>query len=451
MSTVTIYKRGLPSWDPSQAPETFFFVNPSTLSGAENDVVASLPNLADSRGLLASVTGTNCKLRNIRGVPAVWMSSTSTLGALMSATVAQPVVVYMVVTSDVANGNNFLLGKGPGSAVTEASIRLTTTAWPRTVTAGASTQVSAGVVGPSVNQPMVIAVKFNGSSTKIYVDGVLVATGTSGSGVFQGFTIGNASVGGQAFAGLMGAVVAQLAPSDALIAQTIAYLQALYRTTGKRWQVEREGDSLTNGTGGVTGHGGYGYDLEVWGRSAPGGAYLDFIGSKSTQLTTYSNCHNYAQGGTDVVYHIDAVTGIQTEIGPGKNYHPNILDLRIGTNDVNATNRAYDGAARATDYATLLATIRTAEPQCRVIVHTIPPISGGGAGNVTDWNSRMAAVWTTEMGLGGKLHICDDWTAMGGVYNASLMSDSLHPNPAGYDLLLAAVKPLYLEAIAALG
>ncbi len=440
---------GASIWNPTQAAETFFYADASRLSGAENDSVASIANLSNGRGLLASLTGTNCKLRNIRGLPAIWLdrSAPARLTGLVSASQAQPVVIYIVATSDTASSNNVLLGGGPGGALAESRITLTGTSWPRTITGGAGVALSAGT-NPTQNRPFVVAFKYNGATlSRIYYNQTIKATGNGGTANFEGFTIGDARTPALPYGGLVGAVCGQLAPSDALILQTIAFFEAQYHTTDKAWRYMRVGDSTTAGTGGTANANGVGQAMAAWSNTKPGGAYLDFVGSQSN-MALYSNAQHYGVGGTDS-YGLNTALAAQLAL-----YQPEIIDIRIGVNDANGTNTPYVGATSASNIAAILATCRTSLPNSRVIFGDVHALGGGGAAaaNALDLNSRLPAVYATEIGLGGKLHTWSSSAAInGGVYSPTYMNDTLHPNVAGYAALASAVQTPALAAIAALG
>jgi len=209
----------------------------------------------------------------------------------------------------------------------------------------------------------------------------------------------------------------------------------------------RAGDSLTGGTGGTANYAGCGRGLTFWSNTAPGGAYLDFVGSQAN-TALFSNGHHYGVGGTDSYGLLSLLPAQLTAL------QPTIIDLMIGTNDANATNTAYVGATSASNIASILAAIRSYSASARVLVTTIPAIGGGGAAaaNGLDFNSRLQAVFDAEVAAGGKLHQWDAFTALnGGVWSGTYMSDNLHPNQAGYDILTTARQAAYLSAIAALG
>lgn len=436
------------TWNPSKASETFAWFDATQMfsGAAENDAAATWTNLTDSRSLIASLTGTNCKVRNIRGRKAVWLnrSAPSKMAALISTTQAQPVVIFIVATSDTPNSTNVLMGGGPGGALAESRISLTGTVWPRTMTGGAGVTLSAGANNQTQNHPFVSAFKYNGGTlSKIYLGETLKNTGNGGTANFEGFTIGDARAGFLPFGGLVSEIVGMLAPSDALILQTQQYLEAKYVTAAKSWRVMRVGDSITAGTGGTTDANGIGQALAIWSNGAPGGAYLDFVGAQSN-MTLYSNAQHYGVGGADT-YTLGPLLNAQLTA-----FSPDIIDLQIGVNDANATGTPYVGATSQSNFAAILANCRTALPNSYVLAGSIPQSQAGT--NVADLNSRWATAIATEKGLGGKIIDRDDFTALnGGVWANPPYADGLHPDPTGYAYLATEHERALLAAIVALG
>ncbi len=439
------------AWTPAAAVETFYFHNPAAIGTAENAAITSLPNLADSRGLLASVTGTNLIKRNIRGVPAVRFNNVPAgfLEGTLSAAQAQPIVVYAVVTTEIAFGSTIVLGGGAGSAGTESRITLTTTAYPRTATGGAGTALSAGAVAGFVNEPVLLEYEYNGAAnSKILANGTVYNTGNGGTAAFWGFTWGNARAGGAPFNGLLGAAVAQLNPSAAVRAQTRQWFYDTYKfgPSQKQWKVMRVGDSTVSGVGGDTNAGGMGQELATWAQSPQSGAYLNFGGSQgaTTCLTLFSNGHHYGIGGTDT-YSLSPLLAAQLSA-----YQPDIIDLVVGINDASGTNTPYIGATSQANYAAILATCKATLPNSYVLAGPITQTQTGA--NVADLNSRWATEIATAKGLGTKIIDRDDFTALnGGVYSASFWTDDKHPNPTGYTQLAVEHKRAISAAVVALG
>ncbi len=442
---------GAPAWTPANAAETFYFHNPATLGTAENAAIASLPNLTDGRGLLASMTGTNLIKRNIRGVPAMRFNNSpaSQLEGTLSAAQAQPIVVYVVVTTEIAFATTILLGGGAGSTGTESRITLTTTAYPRTATGGAGTALSAGATAGFVNEPVLVEYEYAGGTlSKIYVNGVLKNTGNGGTTAFWGFTWGNARAGGAPFNGLMGAGVAQLNPSAGTRTLTRQWFYDTYKfgPAQKQWKVMRVGDSTVSGVGGTTNAGGMGQELATWAQAQQSGAYLNFGGSQggTTCLTLFSNGHHYGIGGTDT-YSLGPLLAAQLAA-----YQPDIIDLVVGINDASATNTPYVGATSQANYSAILAQCRTSLPNSYVLAGPITQTQTGT--NVADLNGRWATAIAAEKALGGKIIDRDDFTALnGGAWSASFWTDDKHPNPTGYSQLAVEHKRALGAAIVALG
>jgi lysophospholipase L1-like esterase len=128
------------------------------------------------------------------------------------------------------------------------------------------------------------------------------------------------------------------------------------------------------------------------------------------------------------------------------NYHPNIVLLMIGTNDVNGN---VDVAAAPTRLGKLIDDITTRAPDALVVVATIIPIANDGTNpKVQTYNAALPALVNARATSGKHVVLLDNYAAFSKdpSYRTTLMSDSLHPNDAGYVVLGRA----FYQAISAL-
>jgi len=196
------------------------------------------------------------------------------------------------------------------------------------------------------------------------------------------------------------------------------------------------GDSITEGYGSSGG----GYRVELFRQAVQNGKNLTFVGSlqngpNTVQNQTFPKKHE-GHGG----YTIDTGTGHSGISGTItdqaiSNYHPNIVLLMIGTNDVNGN---VDIAAAPTRLGKLVDDITTRAPDALVVVATIIPIANDGTNpKVQTYNAALPALVKTRADAGKHVVLLDNYAAFSkdASYRTTLMSDYLHPNDAGYVVL----------------
>jgi len=207
------------------------------------------------------------------------------------------------------------------------------------------------------------------------------------------------------------------------------------------------GDSITEGYGSSGG----GYRVELFRQAIQNGKNLTFVGSLQNGPNTVENQafpkKHEGHGG----YTIDTGTGHSGISGSITdqaiaNYHPNIVLLMIGTNDVNGN---VDVAAAPARLGKLIDDITTRAPNSLLVVATIIPIANDGTNpKVQTYNAALPALVSARTAAGKHVVLLDNYAAFtkDPSYRTKLMSDYLHPNDAGYVVLGRAM----FEAIRAL-
>ena len=199
------------------------------------------------------------------------------------------------------------------------------------------------------------------------------------------------------------------------------------------------GDSITEGylpTGGLGG-----YRVELFSQAVLAGKNITFVGSltsanapSTVQNRTFPKKHEGHDG-----YTIDTGTGTSGISGSITdqaiaNYHPSIVLLMIGTNDVNGN---IDVANAPTRLGKLIDEITTDSPSALVVVASIIPIARGNNSKAMAYNAAIPGLVSTRAAAGKHVIFVDNYAAFAKDpnYQTSEMSNYLHPNTAGYAIL----------------
>lgn len=196
------------------------------------------------------------------------------------------------------------------------------------------------------------------------------------------------------------------------------------------------GDSITEGFGSSGG----GYRVELFRLAMQNDKNITFVGSLMNGPTnvegrTFPRQHE-GHGG----YTIDSDmghSGISGSITDGalEQYHPHIVLLMIGTNDINGN---VDVAGAPTRLGNLIDDITTRAPDTLVVVATIMPIDNAGTDQrVQAYNAALPDLVNERAADGKHVVLLDNYAAIAQDPNfrTSLLADYLHPNDAGYAVL----------------
>ncbi len=196
------------------------------------------------------------------------------------------------------------------------------------------------------------------------------------------------------------------------------------------------GDSITEGFGSS----GAGYRVELFSQAVQHGKHLTFVGSLQNGPATVQNQafpqHHEGHDG----YTIDSGTGHSGISGSITeqalaNYHPNIVLLMIGTNDINGNIDVNTAPERL---GNLIDDITTRAPSTLVVVATIIPIANTGTNEkVKAYNAAIPALVSSRAAQGKHVVLLDNYAAFSkdSSYQTTLMYNYLHPNDAGYAVL----------------
>jgi lysophospholipase L1-like esterase len=210
-------------------------------------------------------------------------------------------------------------------------------------------------------------------------------------------------------------------------------------TTGTACAILPLGDSITEGwlpTGGVGG-----YRVELFSKAVLANKNITFVGSQTSssapntvQNQTFPKKHEGHDGYTiDTGSGNSGISGSITDQAMS-NYHPNIVLLMIGTNDVNGN---IDVANAPTRLGKLIDEITTDSPTALVVVASIIPINGTNNKNAMTYNAAIPGLVSTRATAGKHVIFVDNYAAFSkdANYTTTEMSNYLHPNTAGYAVL----------------
>jgi lysophospholipase L1-like esterase len=209
-------------------------------------------------------------------------------------------------------------------------------------------------------------------------------------------------------------------------------------TAGTACAVLPLGDSITEGYGSTSPGGGY--RVELFRQAVNAGKNITFVGSLTNGPTTVANRAFPRQHEGHGGYTIDSGTGhsgISGQITDSaiSNYHPHIVLLMIGTNDINGN---IDVANAPTRLGNLINEITTDAPAALVVVASIIPIDNSGTNpRVQTYNAAIPGVVSKAAAAGKHVIFLDNYAAFSRDpnYRTTLMYDYLHPNDAGYVVL----------------
>ncbi|MFG3353202.1 GDSL-type esterase/lipase family protein [Streptomyces sp. NPDC048001] len=180
------------------------------------------------------------------------------------------------------------------------------------------------------------------------------------------------------------------------------------------------GDSITHGVGTP---GQSSYRAQLFTALQDDTSSLDFVGSQdSGQLadTDHEGHPGWRIGQIDEIADCTVAR-----------YRPNVVTLHIGTNDMRDAATAAVAPARL---RALLERLRKRDPDMAVLVATlVPSTSGSVNARVRVYNAQLPRIVAEQRARGQFIRLVD----MGAVTTAD-MSDSLHPNAAGYTKMAAA-------------
>jgi lysophospholipase L1-like esterase len=164
---------------------------------------------------------------------------------------------------------------------------------------------------------------------------------------------------------------------------------------------------------------------------------LDFVGPVPDDPIDH-----FAANGRPIVYYTTG-TNLTDQIGSGiRRAHPDVVVWMAGTNDCINNGTTYNGTTTPAAWASVLETLRTTEPQAKIITLEVPSFPTGSSyasfqSNVDDLNSKLPALVAVQQGLGQTVALLD---TMSGVVDADYSIDGLHFNDAGYAKLEAKIE-----------
>lgn len=209
-------------------------------------------------------------------------------------------------------------------------------------------------------------------------------------------------------------------------------------TNGSACVILPLGDSITDGFPFEAG----GYRVELFNQTLIGSKQVTFVGSLSNGPATvggvvFPKNHEGHTGFTIINEPTAGRTGISPAITDTaiSTYHPNIILLMIGTNDVDLSIDLTNAPARL---ATLVDEIIADAPDALLVVAQLTPTTTD-AENVRfqAYNAAIPDIVQQRAAAGKHVIRVDMYAAFtaNASYKTALMNDNLHPNATGYALM----------------
>jgi lysophospholipase L1-like esterase len=191
------------------------------------------------------------------------------------------------------------------------------------------------------------------------------------------------------------------------------------------------GDSITEGC--CTAPYG-GYRIELFRQALANRKSITFVGAltngpDSVEGQSFPKRHEGHGGFT-----ISGISGMITN-NALTNYHPHIVLLMIGTNDINGNVDINNAPTRL---GTLIDDITTRSPSSLVVVASIIPSRTDGTNQrFQAYNTSMRSLVQMRATAGKHVVFLDNYAAISkdSNYKTALLADNLHPNAAGYVIL----------------
>ena len=217
-------------------------------------------------------------------------------------------------------------------------------------------------------------------------------------------------------------------------------------TPGTACTVLPLGDSITEGC--CTAPEG-GYRIELFRQAVTNHKNITFVGTLLNGPDTVANQpfpkrHEGHGGFTIAGGGNGPIAGSVTDTALST-YHPNIVLLMIGTNDINGNIDVANAPARL---GQLIDEIISGAPSALVVVASIIPTQNTGTNQrVRTYNAAIPGLVSTRAAMGKHVVFLDNYAAfsLNPNFATALMADGLHPNDAGY----VVIGQSYYSAIAA--
>jgi lysophospholipase L1-like esterase len=194
------------------------------------------------------------------------------------------------------------------------------------------------------------------------------------------------------------------------------------------------GDSITEGFPTFNG----GYRVELFHQAVLGGHPITFVGDRANGPQTVDGLPfpRGSEGYSGYTIDTSVRSGITPRAEPAiATYHPHIILLMIGTNDIDLDIDVANAPARL---GALINRITTAAPAALLVVATILPTTNAVTNQrIETYDAAIPAVLQSRSAAGQHVIGVDMYAAFTAnpAYASAYMVDTLHPNAAGYALL----------------
>jgi lysophospholipase L1-like esterase len=201
------------------------------------------------------------------------------------------------------------------------------------------------------------------------------------------------------------------------------------------------GDSITDGTAGSSIGGGY--RVSLFHRALTDHKTITFVGSGSDGPATVDGVafppHHEGHSGFVIGGPSDPLSPLigiaPLVVNALDTYHPNIVALMIGTNDMNLGDDVANAPMRL---GALIDSITTTDPRLLLVVAQIIPSQSDTLNtSIRAYNAAIPALVQARAMAGKHVVTVDMYDAFTAIanYQAADLSDTLHPNDAGYAVM----------------
>lgn len=181
------------------------------------------------------------------------------------------------------------------------------------------------------------------------------------------------------------------------------------------------GDSITDGLQTLGG-----YRTDLWQYMTADGRRVDFVGSRSNGPPQLGDRDEEGHPGWRIH---QLAAHVQSWL---RTYHPDVVLLHIGTNDIIQRRALRNAPARL---AALVDLITATAPDAKVYVATLVPLADpAGDRLVRRYDAAIPRIVSARAARGGHVHLVDMRTAL---TKADLSTDGVHPSTGGYSKMAA--------------
>jgi lysophospholipase L1-like esterase len=361
----------------------------------------------------------------------------------------------MALVRTMGTGTTVFAARSAGGAMQTLG-----SSWPKDFRGNLGTNLTAtGVLGE--HEICLLEMEANGASSKLYKNGVQVASGNLNTGSWDGLTIGDTAGLTAHYFGQVGEfLIVAGGGAGGIITPTerALYYNNYYKPFWKCGSVGTPvmwfGDSVFYGIGDTAPNKGpRSRFFDEWNSTPVGAKWPTEIGD--IKDGTYPGDQHHCISGHTIA---DMATDVTTLLGSGNSYHPKVVVILVGAGECRGFGPGYVAEPSSTStldaYQNLIGDIATREPGVQVVCCSLldmdPARFATPRANVNDFNAGLAARLSSLASLGYGIHFADLRNGLGDYGSGTNYdADGLHPNAGGHALLQSALRQPVADAFQA--